>query len=179
MNVPDAGADAGDAGIVRKRVFVTSQGWTGDLKTAGNSTTTGLAGADKLCQGAATAAGLGGGPWIAWLSDTNTNAINRIADVGPWYLLDGRMVFANKAGLTGNPMVRLNVNENGNANSVLFPWTGTNANGTKAATNCNNWTNGTAGMQGECGNTGSTTATWTAGGPLPCFIQYNLFCFEQ
>jgi hypothetical protein len=178
--VLDAGADSGDGGdggVKRKRVFVTSGLFNGDLKTKAG-TTTGLAGADKLCRDAATAASLGG-TWVAWLSDSTTNAIDRIKDVGPWYRMDGVMVFANKAGLTGNPMVRLNINENGAANSVLFPWSGTNANGTKAATNCTNWT-ATAGTTGECGFTGSTTnGDWASGATCPCFINYNLYCFEQ
>ena len=160
-----------------KRVFVTLGGWNGNFK--GSGTSSGLAVADKRCQDAANSQSLGG-KWVAWLSDSTTNAIDRIADVGPWYRLDGRMVFANKAGLTGNPMVVINMHEDGTTNNILFPWTGTNANGTKATNNCNNWTDGSAGMTGECGSTNSTTGAWTAGsGACVCFIQYNLYCFEQ
>ena len=184
--IVDAGSDAGDAGdggdgaVPHKRVFITSDGWNGNLKSAGNSTTTGLAGADKLCQTAAVNAGLGGS-WIAWLSDSNTNAYDRIADVGPWYRLDGRMAFANKAGLKGNPMVTLNVNETGGTGTPLFPWTGTLANGTKAATNCSNWTVGALnGTTGGGGLNTSTTGTWTANNAQQsCFFQFNLYCFEQ
>jgi hypothetical protein len=176
--VLDAGADSGDGGVKRKRVFVTSELYDGNLKAAGNSTTTGLAGADKLCQGRATAAGLGGN-WIAWLSDSNTNAFDRIADVGPWYLLNGTLVFANKAALKGNPLTRINVDETRAVNNILFPWTGTNADGTKTTANCNNWTVNNASVAGEVGSTNSTTSAWTAAAAPACFIFYNLYCFEQ
>jgi cysteine-rich repeat protein len=43
-----------------KRVFVTSKWWNGDLKSAG-AASSGLEGADRLCNSAAEAASLGGG----------------------------------------------------------------------------------------------------------------------
>src|SRR5947207_2454473 len=66
---PDLSTPAStDMAVAKKRVFVTSGTWTGDLKTHGGGTD-GLDGANKLCQGAATAAALGG-TWVAWLSDS-------------------------------------------------------------------------------------------------------------
>src|SRR5439155_14460607 len=70
------------------RVFVSSANFTGDLG--------GLHGADGICSSAAGTAGLTG-RFIAWMSDTTTNAIDRVMnDVGPWVRLDGALVFANK-----------------------------------------------------------------------------------
>ncbi len=94
-----------------KRVFVTKGTFTADLKSAG-SAATGLAGADKLCSNAASAAGLGGS-WKAWLSDSTTDAISRIADVGPWYRIDGSSVFKNKDAFSSNPSVAINRTESG------------------------------------------------------------------
>src|SRR5262245_51629174 len=83
---PDlATAASPDLTPVQKRVFVTAGSWNGNLKAAGAGSD-GLDGANKLCQGAATTAGLGG-TWVAWLSDSTHDAKDRIADVGPWYRL--------------------------------------------------------------------------------------------
>src|SRR5262245_2730644 len=90
--------DAGPCFPSGKRIFVTSTPYTGDLKTNGAGMT-GLHGADNLCGLAATAAGLGG-TWTAWLSSSTVDAIDRINDVGPWYLVDRcTLVFNNKASI--------------------------------------------------------------------------------
>jgi len=60
----------------------------------------GLAGADRLCQELATAAGAGKKQWRAYLSTTATgggklvHARDRIGK-GPWYTADGRLVARN------------------------------------------------------------------------------------
>src|SRR5690606_40551827 len=56
-------------------VFITSNFYDGDLKTAGAGTT-GLDGADKLCQLHADAASLAG-TYRAWLSASTVDAIDR------------------------------------------------------------------------------------------------------
>src|SRR5688500_4322657 len=97
-----AGCDGGSADA--KRIFVTSLGYTGDRTTAGGAAT-GWQGADALCDLAAAGAALGGA-WVAWASDSGTNAIDRIMDVGPWYFVDGAtLVFNNKANLATSPVV--------------------------------------------------------------------------
>jgi hypothetical protein len=152
-----------------KRIFVTSGTFNGNLG--------GLTGADGLC---GTAAASLGGSWKAWLSDGTHDAIDRITDVGPWYLVNGTKVFDNKAALTGNPLVAIDVTENNTAagGAAALPWTGTNSGGTKNGSTCTNWTDGAAG-NGECGSAASATSTWTANSALPCSIPYSLYCLEQ
>jgi hypothetical protein len=76
-----------------KRVFVTAAGYRGDFG--------GVTGGDTICNTTAVAANLDG-TWKAWLSDSTTNAIDRIDDVGPWYLLNGKVVFNNKTNTTAS-----------------------------------------------------------------------------
>ena len=67
----------------------------------------GLAGADKLCQSLAAAAGAGKRTWRAYLSTTATggspvvNARDRIGK-GPWHNAEGRLIARNVAELHGN-----------------------------------------------------------------------------
>jgi hypothetical protein len=69
-----------------RRIFVTSQVYTADLG--------GLSGADAKCQALADAAGLGG-TFKAWLSDSKTDARDRVTHVGdPYTLADGVTVVA-------------------------------------------------------------------------------------
>jgi hypothetical protein len=161
----------------RKRVFITAGSWNGDLKTAGGGSD-GLDGANKLCQTAATNATLGG-TWVAWLSDSTHDAKDRIADVGPWYRIDGMMVFANKAALTGHPMVAISVTETGGTptGSAQFPFTGTLDGGTKDTNLCGDWTVTTG--NGRCGVYNATNNNWTQGSALSCGVSYSLYCFEQ
>ena len=158
-------------GAAKKYIFTTTTHYTGNLG--------GIAGADTICNNTATAAGLGG-TWKAWLSDSNTNAIDRINDVGPWYLLNGVKAFNNKVNLTTAPLVALNVNENGETfdNDV---WTGTNVGGTKSGDNCYEWWGGEdAGTYGD----NRDPSIWTdRGGPANWIWCTNgfpsLYCIEQ
>src|SRR4051794_18448419 len=99
-----AGPDGGN-GAPQKHIFVTSMTYGSNLG--------GLTGADAKCRTLATAASLGG-TWKAWLSTTSTNAIDRIVDVGPWYLMNGVKTFNNKAALRGTPLVPISLDEYGN-----------------------------------------------------------------
>src|SRR5579862_7065150 len=116
------GADmvaAADLSVV-KRVFVTSLGSGGALN--------GVAGADSNCATAVGVAGLGG-QWVAWMSDSTRDAIDRVSDVGPWYRLDGHRVFDNKAGLMQTPQAPIDVDETGTTDHAENVWTGTNVGG--------------------------------------------------
>lgn len=160
-----------------KRVFVTVTDYDGNLKGKVSGAASGLAAGDKLCQLAADAAVLGG-TWKAWLSDgsTNTNAIDRIADVGPWYLVDGTTkVFNNKANLATSPLQVINRNENGGLVSADV-WTGTSAGGT-ASDSCNGWATINSGS-GRYGNS-TSTANWTDYSYDSCYEKKHLYCFEQ
>jgi hypothetical protein len=184
-------------------VFLSSLTYSGDLKTAGGGQTA-LDSADKLCQHLADAAVIGG-VWKAWLSDSTTNAIDRITE-GPWYLLTyagafGNIeetyetrAFNNKANLTTVPLSAININEFGrsvsSSNGVLYVWTGTTGSATAGVETCSNWTSSAASDHGIMGTAGGTIVGWTdspewgtANGspvyPLPCNESAHLYCFEQ
>ena len=159
------GADAvtTDANLARFSFFVTSMqtmidqsgnplGFGGDLG--------GLAGADSICQVAATAVGAGDRTWRAFLSTYNdgapVHAIDRVG-AGPWYDRNDRLIALDRAGLLeyrpagevqavndladehGRPL-----SDYGDSHDVL---TGTYADGQLLGTggheNCDDWTNAT------------------------------------
>lgn len=161
-------------------IFITSLTYQGDLKSAGGSAT-GLAGADKICTNAGAASGIGGS-WKAWLSDSATNAIDRITDVGPWYLVGtDTMVFANKANLTTTPRVQITISEDGTPPSLATSvWTGTQLSGTKTSSTCQDWTtsstaSGTAGLVQGAGD----TTSWTDSRDASCGTSMHLYCIQQ
>lgn len=149
-----------------RRVFVTSTGYDGIQVS--------LAFADGVCATAAQAALLGG-TWKAWLSAPGVNAIDRIADVGPWFRPDGQKAFNNKANLGTTPLVPINVDELGHTGISTFVWTGTQTGGT-AGDAC--W-NGSGVTTATYGVTNSTTF-WTSNGIYDCgSANGRLYCFEQ
>ncbi|HEY0714899.1 MAG TPA: hypothetical protein VGF45_19620 [Polyangia bacterium] len=114
---PDTMAPSGDAAGTDPKFsfFVTSldgmrrlsksqNGFGGDLRFG---ETTGLAGADKICQTLATDVGAGNKTWRAFLSVVRgpdgmpVHAADRIGN-GPWYDRRGRLIAMNKAGLIGS-----------------------------------------------------------------------------
>ena len=161
------------------RVFVTSSTFSGDLG--------GASGADAKCATAAEAAQLGGA-WKAWISTSNVNAIDRIADNGPWYLVDGvTRVFNNKANLLTSPLVPIFLDENGNAwqgGGLYGTWSGSDDQGVRDTNAfddaCVDWTSASNNDQATAGNPELTSQEWGGGGsPLPCDGTNSLFCFEQ
>lgn len=199
--MPMMTVDSGTPGP--KRVFITRNGYPGDLRTAGNGTD-GLNGADRLCQLAADSVVLGG-TWKAFLSSSTVSAIDRIADVGPWFNLQGQRVFHNKAGFLTGPLTAIEYTERGEPTTSTgsFPrgatvWTGSTATGRPASwTNfsggtesaqCEDWTftgMNSIGAEYHTGNTGTGNALspeWMAessNAAEPCFAQLSLYCFEQ
>ena len=165
-----------------KRVFVTSSTFNGNLAATGVAAD-GLAGADKLCAAAAQNANLGG-TWVAWLSTSTTNAIDRIGHNGPWYLVDRTtLVFPAKGAILSGPLVPIDLSEYeaqppgwGNV------WTGTGSNGhlVDAAHNCSDWTTSQWPADGTTGVRFFTTTAWTGYYAAPCNESNGrLYCFEQ
>ena len=159
------------------QVFATSQRFAGDLGgLTGAGGTGALTGADGLCTSAAAAAGLAGA-WTAWLSDSTTDARDRILDT-EYRLLDGTLVATSLADLTdGTLTAAIDQDENG-ATFAGNPWTGTQPDGTAAGDSCGDWTDATSGSDGTQGQFPSTTGTWTQLGTAPCDFQRALYCFS-
>lgn len=139
----------------------------------------GLDGGDNLCQTAAADASLGG-TFKAWLSTNSTDAIDRMADVGPWYRLDGSKAFETRASITQDgPLVAIDVDENGDP-SAANVWTGTQTTGDSASYRCDEWTSSSPGKEGIIGESSSSSpANWTVATSNPCTYQNALYCFEQ
>lgn len=172
---PDSGATDSalpDTGAAKKTLhaFVTSQTKTGNLG--------GVAAADQLCTSLATAASVGG-TYRAWLSVSGADAIDRITSAGPWHLVTGEIVAADKAGLTTGKLARLvNRDEKGGTPSDAEDrvWTGTGPNGRYAAPDCAQWAGGGSGLVGEAKN--DDTGSWTALVNEDCDEVNRVYCFE-
>jgi len=145
--------------------FITSAG-PGDGANLG-----GLAGADKICQTLAAAAGAGSRTWHAYLSATAANgqpAVNARDRIGrgPWFNAKGVQVASSVADLhsDNNKLGKENsltekgavVNGRGDTPNTHDILTGSNADGTlssKADNTCGNWTkNATSGGTARVGH---------------------------
>lgn len=145
--------------------FVTSTTTTGDMG--------GLAGADQLCAERALAAGLPG-TFIAWLSSSAEDAIDRLAGAGGWLRTDGKP-FANDP--RGPIYYPLRLDEFGNDLWTGSALTGTNASGTVSpGQTCQDWT-APAGSAAT-GAFHTTTVSWTTyyGGDT-CVYPTHIYCF--
>jgi hypothetical protein len=179
-DVAGGGSGGGSDGGASKRAFVTSATYSGDLKTAAGAAD-GLAAGDALCETAARAQNLGGA-WRAWLSAGNTTALSRIADVGPWKLIGGAIVFNNAAGLATTPSSALERDEAGRlVPSADYVFTGTESGGNIVGGDCVGWTSASAYDQATFGYVGSTDSEWTSSrtGKTACSGSAHLFCLEQ
>jgi hypothetical protein len=137
----------------------------------------GLAGADAKCQAGADYERLGG-TWIAWLSDSTTNALDRIASDGPWYTLDGHLAFAHKAELAGAARASIEIDQAGSVVAASSYWTGTRTGGTKGDATCRDWTSSNDADEGIWGN-GRSADQWTeTKHPAGCLGAVNLLCIE-
>jgi hypothetical protein len=159
-----------------KRVFLTHQRFLGSLG--------GLTGANAKCNDAAAAAGLVGN-FIAWLSTSTVNAVDRLADVGPWTDTQGTLVFADKnAVVTTGPMTALWYDERGQFLSTANIWTGTRFDGVYQwgavmAPPCQEWTSATGADGARVGQVGRTGSEWTSYSGTSCNSEAHLICFEQ
>jgi hypothetical protein len=161
-----------------KRVFVTRGTYTGALASYVEARS-GLEAADLICQLRAKAADLGG-TWVAWLSSSTSDAIERVTDLGPWTMLDGQVAFEDRSQLFGEPLVPLDVDERGEvleeyALPSVYVWTGTRAGGLRHADTCGDWT--VTSGQGHFGRR-SWSFAWTDDGSTSCDRQYRLVCLE-
>lgn len=185
-----------------KRVFVTSLTYTGNLAGEGKAAT-GLQGADNLCASHAAAANLGG-TWVAWLSSSTENAIDRVPDVGPWYFVDRTTkVFESKFYIKEGPRVPLARDERGKTVASSYVWTGTDNRGqydvrpryyaqgaSFPISGCTDWTSAGSGSVGgvharAAYGLASQTLAWTEAGTgyddssADCSQQLRLYCFEK
>lgn len=180
-------ADSRLTPVGQKKVFVTSTVYRGDLLSYMPNATEGLgagvAAGDALCQQVADGAMLEG-TWIAWLSaanyDSSIHAIDRVQDVGPWYLLNGEKAFNNKANLAGTPLTTLNVDERGQELwNVQRIWTGSKTGGTLwgGYASCSGWMSSDG--EGMTGNLGYSDTNWITDSSEYCYSEHHLLCLQQ
>jgi hypothetical protein len=162
-----------DGGVTtgRKRVFVTSVEYSGDLG--------GLEGADALCARHATAVALDG-TYKAWLSTVSVSAASRLTrSNGPYERTDGVVVASNWADLTdGNLAAPINRDEIG-APVEAGVWTGTAIDGASYTEgDCDGFTNPSGG-RALCGQSDTGTESWTEDYVPPCSSYLRLYCLQQ
>jgi hypothetical protein len=164
------------------RVFASRGVYAGDLIHHVAAASDGLAAADAICQLRADAAELGG-TWVAWLSSSEVDAIDRISGQGPWALLDGTVVFHNRAQLQTEPLGALDRDEFGKRQDDCFcgrvyVWTGTRAGGFRHENTCGDWTSrqdvGRHGMSQP-----APSFAWTDYANDRCTDGKRLLCLEQ
>jgi hypothetical protein len=175
---PDGLADHGTDTVTgsAKRVFYLPNGTLGQIRDTTNPLT-GLEIADADCTQAG--ASHGGGQWRAWLSSSTMAALDRIADVGPWYRLDQQtLLFENRASIVNGPLVPINAQPNPGNNANLF-WSGTLADGTPSSDNCQDWTAYGSSLVATVGRVDTAGAGWVDPTPLECSTYLALLCFEQ
>jgi hypothetical protein len=158
---------------VQKVAFVTNRGIpTGNLG--------GLAGADAICNAAATAPGsvVPAGTYKALLSTSTVDARDRIVN-GRYVLDDGTLVASSKTTLFGVGLSSaVNRTELGAAAGGWNVLTGTNPDGTSTGSNCLDWTannfpNGT--MPGVIW----AKSAWLGCGWYFCDSPAAVYCFQQ
>ena len=159
---PGAAGDASvgpGGGFATATIFVTSSQYSG-------SAVGGLAGADASCRAAALAGGLANAShYVALMSDSATNAVDRFSVSGDIRLTDGALVAASSADLwSTGVMVRVNRTETGVYVGMHLAWTGTQPSGVghgmAPGDFCQDWTSDSGGV--ETGRTDRSDDGWVA-----------------
>lgn len=167
-----------------RRAFVTRGSYSGNFLDHVQTASDGLAAADAICQTRADAAQLGG-TWVAWLSSSEVDALDRIGGDGPWQLVDGTVVFANRAQLETEPSDPLMRDEYGAGLDDCFCgrvyiWSGTRAGGLRDDATCADWTDELAsGRYGQGQEYSTPTFAWTDYSTSDCQDTRHLLCLEQ
>lgn len=172
-------------------VFVSSTTHQGDLF---NGQSSGLLGADSICQQRADSAGLPGS-YMAWLSDFADSPATRFRrSPGPYQLVDGMRIAGSWNDLTDGSLANgIHVDERGTAvpsSPLQRVWTNTNPDGTQSSSDrylhCGSWGTGSDIMDGRAvfGLTGLasetlTNAIFTGAGDRRCNEFNRLYCFQQ
>lgn len=154
-----------------KLVFVTSTTTTGGFG--------GTAGADAICAGRATFAGLSG-TYKAWVAVTGDGPSTRFTQSAiPYRLVTGTLVANNWSDLADGALAHTIDRDESGGSVFADVWTGTATSGAPLATNCDNFLNGTSAVAGTCGSTFSTGTGWTNSSTPACNLPLRLYCFEQ
>jgi hypothetical protein len=150
------------------RVFVTS--------TTVDGAFGGIAAADAMCSARAAAAGLSG-TYVAYLSDSTTNATTRIASSRGWIRRDGApLADVPNAFTTGKILFPPRLDEYGNDLGNVNVYTGTDY-GVTFANLCTNWSDNAAGLMGGMSQTQYASTSMNASNRA-CSTQGHILCVE-
>jgi hypothetical protein len=168
-------------GATGKLVFVTSVRGNGNLGSWPQAGATGAAAGDAVCRQLARNEDFANaGFFKAWLSDSSTDARDRITSDGPWVRPDGFLVARNKSDLIAQWLqTSIAVDETGRY-KWSAAWTGTLADGTADSDTCSDWAGSSSSDQGQAGDsTYAYERSWTQFSPYPCHLELSLYCFED
>jgi hypothetical protein len=158
-----------DARPVGNRAFVTSS-----RHLAGSLG--GLAAADAICMARAGEAELAG-RFVAYLSTTAVNAMDRLAGARGWSRVDGEPVVDTVSELVGGRMLMpLRIDERGN-DVVLMPnYVTTGSFGGTLAVNCADYTDPI--RTANAGRAPATAGGFSNQSQIPCNDPTRLYCFQ-
>ena len=167
----DGGVDAGEANDGGRRAFLTSSQYTGNLKIAGNASTSGYTGANSLCARHAADAGLGG-EWVAFVGSQTGAPATRVPGSGPWsrQLSDGGRTVVIVS-LSSAPVASVDVDETGAA-AMAQIWSG------RAGPACSDWHSESGSGSIASPNPGAGK-DWQNVGTRACDVKLSLLCLEQ
>lgn len=163
-----------------KVVFVTSQTFRPGVDFSD------VAGADALCQAAASEAGWSG-TWLAWMSEIGVNPTDRfVHSLYGYRLVNGSRVSRDWQELVDDDIdAPIAFDEHGDWVDDERVWTGTASDGSSQAYTCGEWERNTSSYKAFAGGTTHTGYLWTGGDSqghtslLSCDNLAHLYCFEQ
>ena len=126
------------------------------------------------------------GTYTAWLSDSSTDAKDRVTNhPGPYVLTSGFKVaddFSDILDCTNPTCLQASIGRD-EFGEIVFSldrvWTGTGVDGRSTGNHCSNWTTDNPGATGTFGDTISDSFHWTARGLEACDLPQRLYCFED
>lgn len=155
-------------------MFVTAESYNGNLG--------GVAGADTICQTAATGKLMG--TYVAWISVSMDNAKSDLPLGEVLIRPDGMPIVdvAEKLFADGDAVMLMNsvsLDQHGNA-VTGHAWTGTSSEGTYSGSSCMSWTD-TMHKLTDGGAVESKILEWTKSGDVPLFCdeEHHLYCFRK
>lgn len=159
-----------------KRVFVTRASYSGDLSRGFTGDNI-----DQLCQNAANGATLGG-TFVTWaVSPAGTLPINRLTGQGPWYAVDGSLLFNNRDNLKTSPIKPIELDEFSTTCNFCPVWTGLTSGGapTYGCYGTKFWDDSRSSTRGRAGATSYPGSAWIDDRDLTCDNQAHLICVEN
>ncbi len=148
--------------------FVSSGSYTGDLG--------GVLAANERCNRLANAADLPG-RYVAYLSDSHTDAVDRLESANGWIRTDGQPWASDREALLDGGFHRaLNLTESGEPTAALV-FTGTSSDGRRTMDNCSDWTDASEHGSSTVGLSSSLDLdSWAGMQSMRCSKPMHLYC---